>query len=143
MALKAVRIVIRLFAYCELTGHFLSTLKLGITQGEEWHSSPLIKHEMTSLEQRPCFLFPDPWSKVSSSKGQCLIFPITSSSFLLPEKIESLMELLSSSFFFKHSWCRKTECNNVLLSKTNFLINYATKAHSLNSLKAETVKTDT
>lgn len=67
---------------------------------EKRNPSPLIKHEMTPLAQRPCFLLATPGSKVSSREGRHLIFPLTSSSFLLPAKMESLMALPSP--LFKH-----------------------------------------
>lgn len=100
MTLKAIKMTIRWSTHWELNEHFLHKLRLGFTEGKKWNRSPLIKHEVTPVEERPCFLFPKPWSKVSSSEGWYLIFPITSSSFILPEKIESLMEL---PFPFKHS----------------------------------------
>lgn len=91
---KAAKIMTGWSVYCELNERCLSRLRLGFREkGKKRNSSPLIKREPTPRKQRPCFLLPNPWSKVSSREGQRLIFPITSSSFLLLAKIESLMEL--------------------------------------------------
>ena len=108
----------------------------GLLRGKKQNGSPLIKHEMTPVEQRPCFLFPKPCSKVSSREGQCLIFPITSSSFARQNWKLNGNYLFP---FFKHSRVLQgIKQKNVLLSKTNFLINHITKAHPTTSLEAET-----